>query len=265
MSYINTLAQYRMSEDWAGHLARGSRGGIDYAVGMNTPIPAPCDGYLENYPDNGNEFGNYIRFHHGDGFYDEYLHLNGFVGNGSYKQGQIIGYSGTTGNSTGPHVHWHLIDPSGRRVNPLDYLNTTPVLTPSEINLRKIMKVIQDMTTGAIYVVGLGYIHHVTTAEWPHVQWQLGNPVQHSKTADLVAFCVAIGIPADKPAAVLGGKTWSREQEILDVLAKAGLTPAPAPAVDVAAIAKAVDATLKDDFAAIPKTVNDDAAKRLSS
>ena len=122
MSYINTLSGYRISDDWQGHLARGSRGGIDYAVGMNTPIPAPTDGRLENRGDNGNGFGNYIRFHHGDGFVDEYLHLNSFVGEGNYSQGQIIGYSGNTGNSTGPHVHWHLIDPSGTRVNPLDYV-----------------------------------------------------------------------------------------------------------------------------------------------
>jgi murein DD-endopeptidase MepM/ murein hydrolase activator NlpD len=122
MSYTNTLSQYRISDGWNEHLARGSRGGVDYAVGVNTPIPAPCDGRLENRPDNGNGFGNYVRFHHGDGFVDEYLHLNSFVNEGNYSQGQIIGYSGNTGNSTGPHVHWHLINPDGVRVNPLDYV-----------------------------------------------------------------------------------------------------------------------------------------------
>jgi murein DD-endopeptidase len=124
MSYINTLARYPMSDGWQDHINRGSRGGIDYAVGQGTPIPAPCDGSLENRPNNGNGFGNYIRFHHGDGFVDEYLHLKdgGFVGEGNYKQGDIIGFSGTTGNSTGPHIHWHLINPSGTRVNPLDYV-----------------------------------------------------------------------------------------------------------------------------------------------
>jgi hypothetical protein len=126
MSYTNTLSQYRISDGWNEHLARGSRGGVDYAVGMNTPIPAPCNGRLENRPDNGNGFGNYIRFHHGDGFVDEYLHLDSFVGEGNYSQGQIIGYSGTTGNSTGPHVHWHLINPNGVRVNPLDYVGAAP-------------------------------------------------------------------------------------------------------------------------------------------
>jgi murein DD-endopeptidase len=121
-TYTNTLKQYRISDGWEDHLARGSGGGIDYAVGMNTPILAPCDGQLENRPMT-NGYGNYIRFHHGNGFVDEYLHLNSFVGEANYKQGDIIGYSGSTGNSTGPHIHWHLIDPNGRRVNPLNYVD----------------------------------------------------------------------------------------------------------------------------------------------
>ena len=124
MSYINTLARYPISDGWQDHLNRGSRGGIDYGVGMGTPIPAPGAGRLENRPNNGNGFGNYIRFHHGNGFIDEYLHLKdgGFVAEGNYQQGDIIGFSGSTGNSTGPHIHWHLIDPSGTRVNPLDHV-----------------------------------------------------------------------------------------------------------------------------------------------
>jgi peptidoglycan hydrolase-like protein with peptidoglycan-binding domain len=140
MSYINTLAQYRMSDNWVEHIARGSRGGIDYAVGMNTPIPAPCDGRLENRPMT-NGYGNYIRFHHGDGFIDEYLHLKdgGFVAEGNYTQGQIIGYSGSTGDSTGPHIHWHLIDPSGRRVNPLDYVEGGSGNTSNAVNIQTLL------------------------------------------------------------------------------------------------------------------------------
>ena len=127
-SYINTLSQYPISDGWEEHIARGtSRGGIDYAVKTGTPIPAPCDGRLENRFNNGNGFGNYIRFHHGDGFIDEYLHLKdaGFVAEGYYSQNQIIGYSGNTGNSTGPHIHHHLINPEGKRVNPLEYLTSS--------------------------------------------------------------------------------------------------------------------------------------------
>jgi peptidoglycan hydrolase-like protein with peptidoglycan-binding domain len=145
MNYINTLSGYRMSDDWADHIARGSRGGIDYATGMNTPIPAPIAGRLENRPDNGNGFGNYIRFHHGNGFVDEYLHLNSFVGEGNYAQGQVIGYTGNTGNSTGPHVHWHLIDPSGRRVNPLDYVQGGSGGAPSSSGISASMAAAQQI------------------------------------------------------------------------------------------------------------------------
>ena len=139
MSYTNTLSGYRMSDDWADHIARGSRGGIDYATGMNTPILAPIAGSLENRPDNGNGFGNYIRFHHGNGFIDEYLHLNSFVAEGNYAQGEIIGYTGNTGNSTGPHVHWHLIDPSGRRVNPLDYVDGGSGTNSTSLNIQNLL------------------------------------------------------------------------------------------------------------------------------
>jgi len=152
-TYINTLAQYRMSEGWEGHLSRGnSRGGLDYAVSTGTPITAPCDGRLENRPNNGNGFGNYIRLHHGDGFIDEYLHLQdgGFVAEGHYSQGQVIGYSGNTGLSTGPHVHWHLIAPNGVRVNPLDYLSGSPTSKTKDKNKMNLCHIVTPQPDGQL-------------------------------------------------------------------------------------------------------------------
>ena len=109
-----------MTDDWEGHISRGtSRGGLDYAMRIGTPITAPINGRVENRPMT-NGYGNYVRLHHGDGWIDEFLHLNSFVPEGNYLQGQVIGYSGNTGQSTGPHVHWHLIAPNGTRINPLD-------------------------------------------------------------------------------------------------------------------------------------------------
>lgn len=127
MSYKNFLSKFRVSDGWAEHIARGSAGGIDYAVGVGTPIPAPCDGRLENIPNNG-QGGHTANLHHADGSYDQFMHLSKFAQPGPHKQGDIIGYSGGAagaagaGSSTGPHVHWHLIR-GGRRVNPLDYVD----------------------------------------------------------------------------------------------------------------------------------------------
>lgn len=128
MPYKNMLSQYPISDGWAAHVARGSLGGIDFACGVGTPIPAPTDGRVENIPNNGSG-GNTVNLYHADGKKDQFMHLSRFVNPGNYKQGQIIGYSGGkagapgSGSSTGPHIHWHLILPGGRRVNPLEYVD----------------------------------------------------------------------------------------------------------------------------------------------
>jgi peptidoglycan hydrolase-like protein with peptidoglycan-binding domain len=67
------------------------------------------------------------------------LRDGGFVPEGNYKQGQIIGYSGSTGQSTGPHIHWHLIDPSGRRVDPLDYVNGGSGNNSNSLNIQNLL------------------------------------------------------------------------------------------------------------------------------
>lgn len=125
-TYINTLAQYRISDGWASHIARGSLGGVDFACAVGTPIPAPCDGKITNVPNNGTG-GHTVNLWHADGSRDQFMHLSRFVAEGNVKQGDIIGYSGGkkgapgAGSSTGPHIHWHYILKSGKRVNPLEY------------------------------------------------------------------------------------------------------------------------------------------------
>lgn len=151
MSYINVFDGSRISDGWAEHLARGSGGGIDFAVGSGTPIKAPTSGRVENRPMT-NGYGNYIRFHHGDGYIDEFLHLKdgGFVAEGNYNQGDVIGYTGSTGNSTGPHVHWHLINPAGKRVNPADFWGgSLPAVANDKADVQK-MLADQGLYGGAI-------------------------------------------------------------------------------------------------------------------
>lgn len=127
MTYTNHLSKYRVSDGWEAHLKRGSSGGIDYAVPVGTPIPAPAAGTITNTPNNGSG-GNTVTIKHGNGMRSQFLHLSKFVPAGSYKQGDIIGYSGGakgapgSGSSTGPHIHFHLILANGTRVNPLNYI-----------------------------------------------------------------------------------------------------------------------------------------------
>ena len=94
--------------------------GVDFAAPRGTPILAAGSGTVERANRYGG-YGNYIRIRHTDGYKTAYAHLKGFargVKSGSYvKQDQVIGYVGTTGRSTGPHLHYEVIH-HGKKINP---------------------------------------------------------------------------------------------------------------------------------------------------
>ena len=95
--------------------------GVDFAAPRNTPIFAAGDGIIELSRKNGG-YGNYIRIRHNSDYKTAYAHLARF-GRGikegkRVKQGQVIGYVGTTGRSTGPHLHYEIIF-RNKQVNPL--------------------------------------------------------------------------------------------------------------------------------------------------
>jgi murein DD-endopeptidase MepM/ murein hydrolase activator NlpD len=94
--------------------------GIDFAAPAGTPVYAAGDGIIEKAGWNGG-YGKYIRIRHGGSFKTAYAHLRGFASNISegvrVKQRQVIGYIGTTGRSTGPHLHYEVIK-DGDQVNP---------------------------------------------------------------------------------------------------------------------------------------------------
>ena len=95
--------------------------GIDFAAPRGTPIYAAGDGVIER-ANRFSSYGNYIRIRHTGGLKTAYAHLNGFAAgisaNKRVKQGQVIGYVGTTGRSTGPHLHYEVLR-NGRQINPL--------------------------------------------------------------------------------------------------------------------------------------------------
>lgn len=82
--------------------------GIDIAVPKGTPVKAMADGLVLFSADNFYYAGNFIILDHGLGLNSMYLHLNeSFVEEGQIvKKGEVIGKVGTTGRSTGPHLHW---------------------------------------------------------------------------------------------------------------------------------------------------------------
>jgi len=105
--------------------------GIDYAAPRNTPIMAAGDGrVLQIGKTTGN--GNYIVLQHGEQFVTKYLHMSKFARNMKkgrrVKQGQTIGYVGSTGYATGPHLHYEfLVNGSHRNPRTVKLPNARPV------------------------------------------------------------------------------------------------------------------------------------------
>ncbi len=94
--------------------------GVDLAVPKNTPVMAAADGVVEIIGRKGS-YGKYIRLGHKGGYQTAYAHLNGYrqdlkVGS-RVKRGEVIAYVGSTGRSTGPHLHFEVVK-NGKVVNP---------------------------------------------------------------------------------------------------------------------------------------------------
>ena len=97
--------------------------GIDIANDMGTPIVATADGVVEYAGWNSGGYGNMVDINHGNGLMTRYGHASQVVVSAGQhvKRGQLIAYMGSTGFSTGPHVHYE-VHVNGNRVNPISYL-----------------------------------------------------------------------------------------------------------------------------------------------
>lgn len=95
--------------------------GIDLAAPMGTPVLAAAKGTLLFQADSGS-FGNLSRIKHGTDIVTAYAHLErfelGLTPGMSVEKGQVIGYIGTTGRSSGPHLHYEVLV-HGEQVDPL--------------------------------------------------------------------------------------------------------------------------------------------------
>lgn len=104
----------------------GYHTGIDIAASLNTPIISPKDGVVEIFNTNSAAYGYYLVVSHGDHVETMYGHIQdvapGIIEGAKVRAGQVIGYVGTRGLSTGPHLHFE-VHYQGSPVNPMLFIN----------------------------------------------------------------------------------------------------------------------------------------------
>ena len=110
--------------------------GVDFAAPIGTPIYAGGNGIVEFIGNNGG-YGKYIRIRHNNEYKTAYAHLSRYekgISKGvRVNQGETIGYVGSTGNSTGPHLHYEILY-QNKHINPLKLkLPSGKILTGKEL------------------------------------------------------------------------------------------------------------------------------------
>jgi len=96
--------------------------GLDFAAAMGTPIYATGDGTVTEANFDAGGYGNHVVISHGYGYESLYGHMvrvKARVGQ-RVKRGEVIGWIGSTGKSTGPHCHYEVIK-NGEKINPVHY------------------------------------------------------------------------------------------------------------------------------------------------
>jgi murein DD-endopeptidase MepM/ murein hydrolase activator NlpD len=108
--------------------------GLDFAAPQGTPIYATADGTVTTAGSTGNGYGNHVIINHGYGYETLYGHMvrvksrNGQV----VKRGEVIGWVGSTGKSTGPHCHYE-VHKNGDKIDPIYFFYND--LTPEQFDL----------------------------------------------------------------------------------------------------------------------------------
>lgn len=105
--------------------------GLDFSAPKGTEIYATGDGIVKEVKSLNNGYGKHVVIDHGYGYETLYGHMSGFnVRAGQHvKRGEVIGFVGSTGTSTAPHVHYEVIK-SGSKINPINFFYND--LTPEE-------------------------------------------------------------------------------------------------------------------------------------
>lgn len=94
--------------------------GLDFAAPQGTPIYATADGVVSTAGNTNNGYGNHVVINHGYGYETLYGHMVKVKARSgeSVKRGEVIGWVGSTGKSTGPHCHYE-VHKNGQKINPI--------------------------------------------------------------------------------------------------------------------------------------------------
>jgi murein DD-endopeptidase MepM/ murein hydrolase activator NlpD len=108
--------------------------GMDFTAPTGTPIYATGNGVVERADNRSKGYGNHVRIDHGFGYLTFYAHMDEIAVKPGQKvsRGEVIGYVGNTGKSSGPHCHYE-VHKNGRAINPINYYFSD--LTPEEYDL----------------------------------------------------------------------------------------------------------------------------------
>lgn len=124
LSFTRVTSGYSLSRKHPVYFDRRPHQGVDYGAPQGTPVKAVGDGTVSK-SGWGNGFGNMVIVKHSGGLESMYSHLSGFAKNArsgaKVRQGQVIGYVGSTGVSTGPHLDFRLKQ-NGKYVNPTKFV-----------------------------------------------------------------------------------------------------------------------------------------------
>lgn len=143
-------------------------GGHDIGVPSGTPVVSPTEGSVE-FAGWHDSYGNYVKIKNADGTSTILAHLSELdVATGdTVATGATVGKAGSTGDSTGPHVHWEVRDANGRRVDPVEWFDEA-----------------RSAATAGEAVFGVGGAEADAEADEPYDAIDVGQPVTAPPDAD---------------------------------------------------------------------------------
>ncbi|MEZ4653138.1 MAG: M23 family metallopeptidase [Candidatus Eisenbacteria bacterium] len=152
--------------------------GIDYAADAGTPVVALGDGTVEFCGWKGG-YGKTVILKHGSTVETLYGHFKGFAPGlrrgARVRQGDLVGYVGSTGNATGPHLHFEVID-HGRKIDPAGFQARNQPAEPIPDSERAAFRQLAEQVRGLEQNLVAGQIVGIETLVPAQAQLALADP-----------------------------------------------------------------------------------------